>query len=156
MNATGKGKGTGDPTDHSCSHAPTPETESQLSPADPSCGHHTIWRRQGTAGSGLPREGPEPKSRGTVKGQDRAPPHPVPAFSPAPTSEPKGTEVPEAPSAHLGPQTPELTAEGPVSHHGRDPLNPPTPHTSRLLGSSQPPHFHSRIRRRSRRNKSYT
>ena len=86
------------------------------------------------------------------------PPSPtrVLAFSPAPTSEPKGTEVPEAPSAHLGPQTPELTAEGPVSHHGRSPLNLPSPHTSRLLGSSQPPHFHFRIRRRSRRNKSST
>ena len=90
MNATGKGKGTGDPTDHSCSHSPTPETESQLSLADPSCGHRTIWRRQGTAGSGLPREDPEPKSRSTVKGQDHLP-RPGSLLSvPPPLASPRG------------------------------------------------------------------
>lgn len=110
----------GDPTDHSCSHAPTPETESQLSPADPSCSHCTIWRRQGIAGSGLPRDDPEP-SRGAQR-RDRTPG--VPAFSPAPTSEAKGSQ--RRPPAHLSPQTPELTAEGPCPTTA-DPLQSPLP-----------------------------
>lgn len=61
-----------DSIEHSSSHARSPETQSQLFPDDPPCGHRTDSGKRQTAGAELPREAPGsgPKSPRAVTGQD--------------------------------------------------------------------------------------